>query len=128
MLAAQARERRGGRAEYSTGLVEVCVDQGLPKLLCRGIGSGGVFVAHQQQRQRYKRRITVIASMANLFIIESAVILGARMSQSIVMRMIRLNQNAPGQITASGSSGNLGDQLKGPFGGAKVRQSQSRID
>ena len=51
----------------------------------------------------------MIASMANLFVIESLVVLGTGMPQGIVMRMISLNQDASGQITATGAAGDLGD-------------------
>src|SRR6266481_1474127 len=127
MLAAQTRERGRRRAEDPASVIAICFHQRVSQLMSDRVGSRRIFVTNQQQSQRHERRITVIASMANLFIIESAIVLGAGMSQGIVMRMIGLNQNASGQITASGAAGNLSDQLESPFGSAEIRQSQSRI-
>src|SRR5260221_3340153 len=128
MLAAQTRERGGRRTEYAASVIAICFHQRVSQLMRDRVRSRHVFMPHQQQGQRDERRIAVIASMANLFIIKSAVVLGARMSQGIVMGMVGLNQDASGQITAAGAAGNLSDQLEGPFGGAKIRQSQSRIN
>src|SRR5216684_523530 len=128
MFAAQARDWRGSGTECATSVIAVRFNQRLAYLLCDRSRARRIFVSHQQQRERDKRWIAVIASMANLLIIEAAVILGAGMPQRVVMRMISLNQNAPRQISASGAPGHLGDQLEGAFSGAKVRQSQTGID
>src|SRR5260221_11966998 len=109
MLAAQTREGGGRRSEYAASVIAICFHQRVSQLMRDRIGSRHVFMPDEQQSQRDERRIAVIATMANLFIIKSAVVLGARMSQCIVMRMISLNQDAPGQITASGAAGNLSD-------------------
>src|SRR5713101_3270691 len=109
-------------------MIAIGFNQSVSQLMRDRVGSRRIFVTHQQQGERDERRIAVITPMANLFVVESAVILGARMSQCIVMRMISLNQDASRQVTAAGSAGDLGDQLEGPLGGAKIRQGQSRID
>ena len=70
----------------------------------------------------------MIASVANLFVVEAAIVLGTRMPQRVVMRVIGLNQNSTRQITTSGAPGHLSYQLKGSFGGTEIRQGQSRID
>src|SRR5882762_4216870 len=109
MLAAQTREWRGGRPEYPASMIAVRFNQSLAELLSRGVGPRRILVAHQQQGQRNEWRIAMIASMANLFVIESLVVLGAGMPQGVVTRMIGLNQDASGKITATGAAGDLGD-------------------
>src|SRR5258708_35279858 len=101
MLAAQTREGRRRRTEYAASVIAICFHQRVSQLMRDRVRSRHVLMPHQQQSQRDERRIAVIASMANLFIIKSSIVLGARMSQGVVMRMISLNQDAPGQITAS---------------------------
>ncbi len=70
----------------------------------------------------------MIAAMTNLFIVEGAKILCARMLQRVVMRVIGLNQHAARQITATRAPGDLSYQLKGSFGGTEIRQGQTGID
>ena len=70
----------------------------------------------------------MIASMANFFFVESAIVLRSRMTQRVVMRMISLNQHAARQITAASSAGYLGYQLEGTFSSAKVRQGEAGVD
>ena len=62
----------------------------------------------------------MVLSVANLFIIKPIVVLGARVSQSVVIRVIGLDQDPAGTITAPRTTGNLRYELKGSFGGSEV--------
>ena len=53
--------------------------------------------------------IAVIASMPDLFVVESLVVLIRRVFQRVMIRMISLNQNSSGQVAASSASGHLSD-------------------
>src|SRR5260370_26678506 len=99
MLAAQPRKRSRRRAEKAAALIAISFIQSFLQLLRDAQGARGIFVTHQQQGERDERRIPVISSMANLLIVEAAKILCARVSQRVVMRVIRLNQNSTRQIT-----------------------------
>ena len=59
--------------------IAVRCNQSLAYLLRDSSRARRIFVSHQQQSERDKRWIAVIASMANLFVIEAAIVLGARM-------------------------------------------------
>src|SRR5437763_486872 len=82
----------------------------------------------QQKGEDYERRVAMILSMPNFFVIEAAIVLRRCMPQGVMMRMIGLNQDASGQVPTARASGDLGDQLKGTLGRAKIRQSQACID
>src|SRR5258708_14399470 len=128
MLAAQTRERRRCGAEDATGVSVVCLHQSVSQFVRDGVRSRLVFVPNQHQRQRDKRRISVIAPVANLFVKEPSIVLRTRMAQRVMVGMISLDQNASGKIAATGATRDLGNQRKGALGGAKVRQSQSGIN
>src|SRR4051812_43301283 len=66
--------------------------------------------------------------MPDLFIVKAAIVLGRRMTQGVMMRMIRLNQDATRQVAATGAAGHLRNQLEGPLSGAKIRQRQARVN
>src|SRR6476619_4991391 len=82
----------------------------------------------QQRSQGDERRIIVILPVANLLFIKPGVVLTARVAQRVMIRVISLNQNFAGQITASGSTSDLGQQLEGPLGGAEIGQRQTGVD
>ncbi len=44
-----------------------------------------------------------------------------RALDGVVLRVIALHQDVAGQISASGTAGDLGEQLEDAFGGAEVR-------
>ncbi len=85
-------------------------------------------MSHQQECQGHEGRIAVIASVTNLFVIKPAIVLSRRVSQSVMMRMVSLNQDSPRQVTTARATGDLGYQLKRSFGGAKVGKSKAGID
>src|SRR5690349_14866142 len=87
-----------------------------------------IAVPCQQQSQCDEWRILVIAAVANLFVVEADIILGDRVPQSVVMRMIGLNEYSAGAIATSGAAGNLSNQLKSSFCGTKIRQRQPGVD
>src|SRR5437899_8949669 len=70
----------------------------------------------------------MIAAMTNLFVVKRQIVLGGGQTQSVMARMISLNQHASATLTAAGPPGYLGNQLKCSLRGAKVGKSQSRID
>src|SRR5438034_10814797 len=100
-------------------MIAVCFRQSVSQLLrCRS-GARRVLVTHQQQGERDEGRVAVIAAMPNFFLVKSAIVLRLSVAQSVVMRMISLNQNLPGQIASAGASRNLSDELKGSLGSAE---------
>src|SRR4051812_12817091 len=70
----------------------------------------------------------MIATVANLFVIKAAIVLGRGMTQSVMVRMIRLNQHASRQVAAAGAARHLCNQLESSFSRAKIRQRQSGVD
>src|SRR6266404_117333 len=127
MLAAQARERGRRRPKNAARVIAVRLVQNIPKFLRRAERSGRVLVTHQQQCERDEWRITVISSMPNLFFVKTTIVLRRRVTKRVMGWMVSLNQHSAWQIAASGASGDLGNQLKGSFSGAKVRQCESGI-
>src|SRR5947208_15915983 len=127
ILAAQARQRRRRRAKYPASLITVSSDQRLSQIVRRRVRPVRILMTRQQQRQRDKRRIAMVATMPNFFFIEPAIVLRRCVSQRVILRMISLNQDAAGLITATGAPGHLGDQLEGPLGRAKIRQRQTGV-
>jgi hypothetical protein len=70
----------------------------------------------------------MVLSVANLFIVKTIVVLGARVPQSVVIRVIGLDQNPARTITTPGATGNLRYELKGSFGRSEVWQGQTGIN
>ena len=67
--------------------------------------------------------------MANLLLVKACVVLGARMPQGVVIRMIGLNQNfAWHDRPRPARPATCVKQLKRSFSGAKVRQRHSGIN
>src|SRR5438067_744613 len=120
MLAAQASERRRRRPKDAARMFAVRVVKRIPKLLRSAQSCRRIFMTDEQERERNERRIAVISTMANLFLVEPAIVLRRRMPQSVMMRMVGLNQDASRQIAATCTAGNLGDQLKGALGSAEI--------
>jgi hypothetical protein len=50
------------------------------------------------------------------------------MAERVVVRVISLNENLARSLAASGSTGNLRNQLESPFCRAKVREGKPGID
>src|SRR5713101_6358945 len=125
MLAAKSRERGRRGAEDMTGVSAVCFHQGVSQFVRDGVRSRRIFVTNKHQGQRDERRITVIAPMTNLFVVEPSIVLRARVAQRVMTRVISLDQNASGQVAATGAPRDLRNQLKGALCGAKVRQSEA---
>src|SRR5713226_4309793 len=107
MLAAQTREWGGRGAEYATGVGVVCFHQCVSQFVRDGVRARWIFVTNQHQGQRDKRRITVIAPVANLFVIEPSIVLRARVSQRVMTGVISLDQNASEQVAATGATRDL---------------------
>src|ERR1043165_7653132 len=125
MPAFQPCERRRRGAEYAT-----------TALLVRSIELFAQFktiVAHatqvrsvdQHASERDERRIRMILAVMDLFVVEAFVILGARVAQRVVIRMIGLNQHLPRSIATSRASRDLRDQLKRSLSGTKVTFGKS---
>ena len=66
----------------------------IPQLLRSAQSCRRLFMTDEQERERNERRIAVVSTVANLFFVEPAIVLRSRMPQSVMMRMIGLNQDA----------------------------------
>src|SRR6185369_7825348 len=82
----------------------------------------------QQTRERHERRIRMVLPVAQLLFVKTLIVLRTRMSQRIVIRMIRLDQNSSRPIATSRPSRHLRDQLKRSFRRSKIRQRETRIN
>jgi hypothetical protein len=82
----------------------------------------------QQRGQRDKGRIRVVLPMTDLFLVETVVVLRASMSESVVFWVISLHQDLARSIASSRAASHLGDKLKCPFRGTKIRQRETGID
>ena len=91
MFVAQAGEWRRRRAEDATRMIAIGCQQETAQLLRRASRARRILVSYQQQGQRYKRRVAMIASMTNFFVIEAAIVLRSRMTQRVMVRMISLD-------------------------------------
>ena len=67
-----------------------------------------------------------LAVLHLLFHKASEVMLG-RALDGIVLRVVALDQDVAGQVSASGAAGDLGEQLEDAFRGAEVRQPKSMV-
>src|SRR2546425_12596590 len=81
MFAAQTCQRGRCGPEDPARVVAICLNEGLSQLDSEAARPRRIFVMRKQKCQRCERRITVIAPMSNLFVIEAAKILGARVAQ-----------------------------------------------
>ena len=81
----------------------------IPKLLRSAQCCRRILMTNEQERERNERRIAMVSTVANLFFVEPAIVLRGRMAQSVMVRMIGLNQNASRQISATGAAGDLGN-------------------
>src|SRR5215217_3911514 len=115
MLAFEARERRGRGSEYSTLPLPVRRVEMLADFQAVSTNSTKIRPMDQHTRQCYERRIRMILPVAQLFLVKRFIVLRTRVSQSVMIRMIRLNQDPSRTIATSRSSRNLRDQLKSPF-------------
>src|SRR6185369_10164080 len=121
MLAFESRQGRRRRPEYPAFAFLICKIELLSKLQTIRPHSPEVRPMDQQTRECYERRIRMILPVPKLLVVKMLVILRARMSQSIVIWMIRLNQNSSRTIAAPGTSCDLRDELKRSFRRSEVR-------
>src|SRR5690348_15238371 len=128
MLTFQSRERRGRGTEHATLAFLVCRIELLAQFETIRTHAPEVRPMDQQTRERDERRIRVILTVAQLLFEKRFVVLCARVSQCVVIRMIGLNQDSSGSISASGATRDLRDQLKRSFRGAKVGQGESYVN
>ena len=82
----------------------------------------GVGIRHKNAGERCERRIEhglPISRFTRIEILESLI---DRKLKRVVVREITLNDNSAWLVAAAGAAGNLGQQLKGSFGGAEIGQ------
>src|SRR4029079_1193642 len=70
----------------------------------------------------------MILPVTKLLVVKRFIILRARVSQSIVVWMISLNQHSSRSITTTSTPRDLRDELKRSFRRSEIRQSQTRIN
>src|SRR5690349_17592120 len=128
MLTFESRKRRGRRTEHATLALLICRVELLAQLQTIRTHAPEIGPMDQQTRERNERRIRMILTVAQLFFEKRPVILRTRVSQCVVVRMIRLNQDSSRSIAASGATRDLRDQLKRSFRGAKVGQGESDVN
>ena len=121
MLAFESRQRRRRRTEYATLAILVSDIELLAKFETVRSHATQIRPMDQQTRERHERRIRMVLPVAKLFVVEAFIILRTRMSQSVVIRMIRLNQNSSGTIAAPGTSRDLSDELKRSLRRSEIR-------
>src|SRR5262249_10148948 len=66
-------------------------------------------------------------SKLQLLLEVTIVVMVARKLDGRRKRSVGLNENFPGCLPASGTTGHLGEELKGAFAGAEIRQMKSEI-
>src|SRR6185295_4880775 len=128
MLTFESRERRGRRTKHTNLPLLVRRIKMFTQLKTIITHATEIWSMDQQTRERHKRWVRMILTIAQLLFIEAFVVLCTRMAQGIVIRMIRLNQHSSWPIAAPGPSCHLSDELKSPFRCSKVGQSKSGID
>src|SRR4051794_34667794 len=100
MLAFEARQWRGRRTKHTTLSLLVCRIEMFTQLKTIIAHATEIRTMDQQTRERHKRRIRMILTIAQLLFVEAFVILCIRVAQGVVIRMIRLNQNSARSIAA----------------------------
>src|ERR1051325_6808583 len=70
----------------------------------------------------------MVLPVAQLLFVEALIILRTRMSQGIVIWMIRLDQNSSGPIATPRTSRNLRNELKRSFRRSKVGQRETGVN
>src|ERR1700746_2816640 len=86
------------------------------------------FVAAQNHvGQRTVRRIVHPTAETQFFFIEDNKIVLRRILHRVVLRKISLQNHFAGDISASGTSGNLRQQLKCSFSSAEIGEAKSSI-
>ena len=109
MFAFEPGEWRGRRAEDAALSTVISGVELFAKLETVRTHATQVWPMDQQGRECYEGWIRMILTVANLFVIEAFEVLRARMAESIVIRMISLNQHLPRPIAAAGPSRHLGN-------------------
>src|SRR5882724_1041606 len=69
----------------------------------------------------------MVLAVTNLLTVKTCVILSARMTQSIMIRMIGLDQNPAASFASTRPAGDLRKQLKCTLGRPKIRQRETGI-
>src|SRR5262252_9690963 len=126
MLFFQARQRRSRRSQNADFLA-VMRRKILGKLARPEDGFFEAGVAHNHVGERSERRIGQHAAKMEFALEEGRVVLLDGVLDGVVGGIKSLDVDAAREFTAAGAAGNLGEQLKGPYGGAKVRQAERRI-
>src|ERR1051326_118053 len=114
MTAAQSSERRGGGAEHADVALRVRVVERASKLRRCRLHARQFLAVYEERRERDERRVAQILAVAYLFVEEGFVVLRAGVSLSVVVRVISLNQHAPGKSPATGAARDLCDELERP--------------
>src|ERR1051326_6790949 len=127
MLPFEPRQRRGRRTEHSALAILIYRVQLFAQLERIRTDATQIRTMDQQTRERHKRRIRMILTIAQLLFVERFVILCTRVAQSVMIRVIGLNEHSSGSIAAPGPSCHLSDELKGSFRGTKVRQRETDV-
>src|SRR5215216_5681825 len=109
MLAFQPRERCGRWTEHATLSLLIHQVQLLAELETIIAHFTQIRPMDQQARERDERRIRMILPVTKLLFVKPLIILRASMSQRVVIRMIRLNQNSSRAITTTRATRNLRD-------------------
>src|SRR5690348_4408439 len=127
MLTFEPRQRRRRRTEHATLAFLVRCIQLFAQLETIRPHPPEVWSMDQQARERDERRIRMILTIPQLLFVERFVVLRTRVAQSIMIRIIRLNEHSSRSIATPRSSGNLRDELKRSFRRAKVRQRETDV-
>ena len=68
------------------------------------------------------------AAIAQFLFDEAEIIMLGGAADGVVIHVVRLHQDATGQVPTTGATRDLGEQLKDAFGGTEVRQAECVID
>jgi hypothetical protein len=109
MFAAKAREGRGRGAEYATGAFLIRFFESLFEFGSSRLHAPEIFAVNEKRGQSDERRIVHALAIANLFVVEAHVILLAGVKQSVMVRMIGLNEDAACALAAPRPARHLRD-------------------
>src|SRR5205085_8872351 len=83
---------------------------------------------YEQRGERDEGRVAQVLPVVDLFVEETFVVLRARVAQSVVLRVICLNQDATGQSASARAPCDLRDELERSLRGAEVWQRKPRVN
>jgi hypothetical protein len=87
----------------------------------------GVGVLIEESHQARERWVVVLTSKLCFNLVERLVILQSAGLYGIVFRSVRLNDDAAGIVTTSGTACHLAQQLKGALPGPEVGQVETKV-